>query len=169
MILINKNQLNNWIIEKTNKNNIKFELIFKRTKDGYKCIDFYNKCENKGPTLILIKTTKNKIFGGFTPLNWKKGGREIYDRSNQTFIFSLNLMKKYDIINKEKLAIYCLSNYGPNFGACDLALKENMKKGESYANDSCNFLSNKNLELTGGKGESEQFATEELEVYRVIY
>ena len=93
----------NWIIEKTNKNNIKFELIFKMTEDGYKCIDFYNKCENKGPTLILIKTTKNKIFGGFTPLNWKKGGGEIYDRSNQTFIFSLNLMKKYDIINKKSL------------------------------------------------------------------
>ena len=44
-----------------------------------------------------------------------------------------------------------------------------MKKGESYANDSCNFLSNKNLELTGGKGVSEHFDTEELEVYRVIY
>ena len=44
-----------------------------------------------------------------------------------------------------------------------------MKQGYSYANSSCNFLSNNNLELTGGKGENEKFDTEELEVYRVIY
>ena len=43
-----------------------------------------------------------------------------------------------------------------------------MKKGISYANKKCKFLSNNNLELTGGKGESESFETEELEVYKVI-
>ena len=43
-----------------------------------------------------------------------------------------------------------------------------MKKGESYANSSCNFLSNNNLELTGGKGNYEIFGTEELEIYKVI-
>ena len=44
-----------------------------------------------------------------------------------------------------------------------------MKEGETYANESCNFLSDSNLELTGGKGESQDFATEELEIYKVIY
>ena len=32
--------------------------------------DFHKYCDNKGPTLTIVKTTKNKIFGGFTPLNW---------------------------------------------------------------------------------------------------
>ena len=44
-----------------------------------------------------------------------------------------------------------------------------MKQGNTFANISCNFLSNNNLELTGGKGNDENFETEELEVYRVIY
>ena len=44
-----------------------------------------------------------------------------------------------------------------------------MKLGETYANSSCNFLSNENLELTGGKGGYEKFETDELEVYKVIY
>ena len=44
-----------------------------------------------------------------------------------------------------------------------------MRKGRTFANDNCNYLSNKNLELTGGKGNDEYFETEELEVYKVIY
>ena len=43
-----------------------------------------------------------------------------------------------------------------------------MKKGYTYANSSCNFLSNNNLELTGGKGESESFEVEDFEVYKVL-
>ena len=39
---------------------------------GYSSYDFHKYCDNAGPTLILIKTTKDKIFGGFTPLNWKE-------------------------------------------------------------------------------------------------
>ena len=70
---------------------------------------------------------------------------------------------------KNGYGIYCREDYGPNFGDCDFYLKKNMKLGETYANSFCNFLSNKNLELTGGKGEKESFNTEELEVYKVIY
>ena len=131
--------------------------------------DFHKYCDNKGPTLTLIKTTENKIFGGFTPLDWKSNGKAINDLSNQTFIFSLNLKKKFNMINKNAQAIYCPSNNGPNFGNCDFGLEKNMKSGKTYANANCNFLYNNNLELTGGKGETENFGTEELEVYKVIY
>ena len=44
-----------------------------------------------------------------------------------------------------------------------------MKTGITFANSSCNFLRENNLELTGGKGDCEYFETEELEVYKVIY
>ena len=57
---------------------------------------------------------------------------------------------------------------GPIFSN-DFGLFENLKKGESYANTYSNFLSNNNLELTGGKGKSKEFETKELEVYKVIY
>ena len=59
--------------------------------------------------------------------------------------------------------------YGPIFGNYDFSLNGNMKKGETYANSACNFLSNENLELTGGKGNNETFEVEEFEVYKVIY
>ena len=158
-----------WIKEKTNKNEIKFELKFKMSINGYSNKDFYKYCENIGPSLTLIKTTKNKIFGGFTPLNLKKNAGKIYDDSNQTFIFSLNLMKKFDMLNRDNLAFYCDDKYGPYFGNCDFCLKENMKVGTTYANEDCKFLSNNNLELIGEKGDHEEFDTEEFEFYKVNY
>ena len=163
-----KDSIIKWIEEKINKKINKFELIFRMSENGTKSEDFHKYCDNKGPTLTLVKTTKNKIFGGFTPLNWNNNGNQLYDKSNQTFIFSLNLMKIYNMIKNEGKAIYC-DNSGPNFGLSDFDLQENMKIGVTYANENCNFLSNENLELTGGKGNKESFETEELEVYKVIY
>ena len=70
--------------------------------NGSSAKDFHDYCDNKGPTLIFIKTTKNKIFRGFTPLSWDSDNGDKYDKDGKTFLFSLNLMKKYDKINKEK-------------------------------------------------------------------
>ena len=155
-----------WIKERTNKEVINFESIFKMKEKGYNSEDFHKYCDDKEPTLTLVKTTKNKIFGGFTPLNWKNTKSSKIDDSNQTFIFSLNKIKKFDLINKKDPAIR--TDEGPCFGNSDLHLSSNMKKGYCYANKNCNFLSNNNLELTGGKGDHENFETEELEVYKVI-
>ena len=106
--------------------------------------------------MILIKANKNKTFGGFTTLDWKSEGGDIFDKSNSTFIFSLNLLKKYNMINLNKVALK-YGERGPTFGDCDIYLEKDMKKGHIYANSCCNFLSNNNLELTGGKGSSEIF------------
>ena len=138
------------------------------SENGSYSKDFHKYCDNKGPTLTLVKTTKNKIFGGFTPLNWDNSSYIKIDESNQTFIFSLNLTKKYNMIKKGGDS-YCTSSHGPNFGNFDFFLKSNMKQGGTYANGKCNFLSNNNLELTGGKVNDEEFEAEQLEVYKVIY
>ena len=160
-----------WIQDKIKKSSIEFELIFKMSINGNSAYDFHEHCDDVGPTLILIKTTKDKIFGGFTPLNWKEENEKgiKYDDSNETFIFSLNLMKKYDMIDfKNKEAIKCWNKMGPIFSN-DFGLFENLKKGESYADVYSNFLYKNKLELTGGKGKSKKFETKEMEVYRVIY
>ena len=130
---------------------------------------FHKYCDNKGPSLILIKTKNNKIFGGFTPLNWNTKDGNTKDLNNKTFIFSLNLKKKYDMINKEGVAIINSPEYGPIFGQIDFALTKDMAKGESYADSCSNFLSIDNLELTGERGNLGNFETEEFEVYKVIF
>ena len=102
-------------------------------------------------------------------MNWNRQDGFLFDPSNQTFIFSLDLMKKFDALNRKKKAICCASTKGVCFGDSDFSLNENMKNGCTYANNYSNFLLNENLELTGGKGNNESFETEELEVYKVIY
>ena len=131
----------NWIKQKINKKNIDFKKIFTMSLNGSSCNDFHKYCDNKGPTITIIKTTNNKIFGGFTPLNWENSGGNKYNKSNQTFIFSLDLMKKFDVINAKKEAIYCTKNNGPYFGGRDFSIESNMKTGQTYANSETNFIS----------------------------
>ena len=166
---INKqNILIKWIKEAVNKNNFNSKLIFKMSIHGDKCEDFHKYCDNKGATLILIQTTTNKKFGGFTPLNWKNEEKPL-DPKNQTFIFSLDLNKKYKILNSNKQAIKSSKDFGPDFGNDDIQLKKNLRQGICYADDSCNFISSGRTELTGGKGSQEDFVTKELEVYQINY
>ena len=157
-----------WIISKVNKDLVQFRLLFRMEEKTSKSEDFHKACDKQGPTLVLIKTKTNRIFGGFTPLDWGKTGGGIKDESNQTFIFSLDLNKKFDMLKIKEQAIN-RSTDGPKFGDCDIKIESNMKNGVSFANANCNFLSGGNLELTGGHGETEKFETAELEVFKVIY
>ena len=159
----------NWLREKVDKNLIKLEKIFVMSINGSSSKDFHKYCDNQGATLTLLKTTKNKIFGGFTPLDWESKISNKIDKNDQTFLFSLNKMKKYDMINKEKRAIYCNANNGPYFGGRDFSIESNMKEGEIFANQHTNFLVNNNLDLTDGKGDHESFEIEDFEIFKVIY
>ena len=158
-------QIKKWIKEKTNKNNIDFKLIFKMSEHGYKGKDFHRYCDNEAPTLVLIKSKDNHIFGGFTPLFWGKEERPV-DKSNQTFVFSLDRNKQFDIINPNKYAIRCLKDEGPVFGNCDIKVCEDMRKIESYSKG--NFFKAKSLEITGKEGDKGILETLELEVYKLI-
>ena len=70
--------------------------------------------------------------------------------------------------NKKAIKMFGI-DYGPNFGDYDFGLETNLKKGQTYANSKCNYLSNEKLELTGNIGNNGNFETEEVEVYQVIY
>ncbi len=45
-------------------------MIYKATVDGWASEKFAEKVYNKGSNLILLKTTKDAICGGFTSLSW---------------------------------------------------------------------------------------------------
>ncbi len=89
--------IENEIKKKIKKEIINFSLIFRMSEMGSKGEDFHKCCDNQGPNLVIIKTKTNRTFGGFTPLSWKKEGGLVNDKSDQTFIFSLDNMKIYTI------------------------------------------------------------------------
>lgn len=50
---------------------LKYNLIYRATKDGDTSKNFHSKCDFIGPNIILIKTKEDYIFGGFTTKSWK--------------------------------------------------------------------------------------------------
>ena len=41
------------------------KLLFRGSKDGFSSEQFHNLCDNKGPTLVLVKSRLGFYFGGF--------------------------------------------------------------------------------------------------------
>ena len=174
----------NWIEQKLNKN-IVLELIFKMNEKEFRAKDFHHYCDNKGPTLILIKTSNNEIIGGFTPLNWEATTQleKKYDKLGLTFLFSLTLNKKFDMLKQYTYsAIQNGDKIGPSFGVDDLYLRTNLREGISYAYRDCNFFYEGKVELVEKKGETlyidgdkwgngliADFKVLEFEVYKVNY
>ena len=47
-----------------------------------------NKCSKKGKTLVIIQDTNNKIFGGFTNIEWEWNANWMDEGNKNTFLFS---------------------------------------------------------------------------------
>ena len=47
-------------------------LLYQSSTDGKKSEDFHRCCDNKGPTLVVIKSGEY-IFGGYTSESWESG------------------------------------------------------------------------------------------------
>ena len=104
---ISKRLILNESDEKKEKRKVKFNLIYRATRDGDKTANFHDRCDNKGPTLVLIETIKGRRFGGYTEENWIKE-KDMFD--NKAFCFSIDLKKIYNI-KKEQVAIYGGKDY----------------------------------------------------------
>ena len=59
-------------------------LLYRASTDGSTPADFHRCCDNKGPTLVLIKSGEY-IFGGYTSKSWESGIQFIHNlyRSNR--------------------------------------------------------------------------------------
>ncbi len=108
----------------------KWKLIYRASEHGYTAESFHEYCDEKGPTLVVIKSSRRWIFGGYTTQSWS-GWCIYYDMiyyligensdDSQAFIFTLKnphgvkparYMKRKEV---EK-TICCYPHYGPTFG-----------------------------------------------------
>ena len=48
----------------------KWKLLFRASQDGFTAQAFHGRCDNKGPTVTIVKSGNN-IFGGFTENSWR--------------------------------------------------------------------------------------------------
>ena len=163
-----------FLIEKINHNlsyrNKKFyfmRLIYRASEDGDTPYKFHRLCDGLSPLIVLIKTTYNKRFGGFTEAHFESSDELIGKRSNTAFLFNLDREKAFDIIEGQN-AICCHKNYGPVFYGyeyCNIYLVGNFLSNEgNVARKGDRFKTTIDYEINDGK---QKFVATEVEVYHV--
>ena len=142
--------------------------IYTTRKDGTSSYSFHTKCDYKSDLLILIKTRKRIIFGGYTKkyFDSEKNAKKI---DYNSFLFNLNNMKVYlPCENRyDPPGISNLINNGPNF------LNNAIYIGKNLVNDigkvgrkNCGYKFKYDFELNNG---NEFFNVEEIEIYQILF
>jgi hypothetical protein len=107
----------------------RFELLYRASRDGWASNCFHKRCDNRGPTLCVFKSTNNCMFGGYTDRPWTS--MNCYQASAHAFLFSLRGIDRTDAVRlgverNGGHAIYCGANQGPTFGGgYDLSVDTN--------------------------------------------
>lgn len=159
--------LRKWVAEKAKPN---FKLLYRGSKDGFTANAFHTKCNNKGPTVVLIRSNYGKIFGAFTDKDWHSSNA--YANTSNSFLFSIDKKGKYPLkAGNESTAQYCYSTYGPTFGGGhDFYICDNCNTANSnysnfpYSYNCPDYVNNGSSNYLAG---AYNFKVEEIEVYSV--
>ena len=89
------------------------KLLYRLSRLGSEPGDFHRLCDDKGPTITLFRSNNNRKFGGYLSKNWESSGN--WKTDNNVFLFSIDLNKKYKLINNQKDTYFCSGNLGPCF------------------------------------------------------
>lgn len=143
------------------KRNIKYRILFRSNIDGDLASTFHMKCDKIKNTLILIKASGNKRFGGFTTETWD--GNDVNKKDEKCFIFSIDKMKIYDVLEGE-YAINCNPDLGPVFVNQIKLLDQFFTQGGTTSKKGINFNTLEDFEITDG---AEKFGVQEVEVYQI--
>ena len=71
-LLVNSVKKQKSIMKWINRDNLKSELLYRGTRDGFSALTFFNPCATAGPTITLIRSKEKKhVFGGFAARSWQ--------------------------------------------------------------------------------------------------
>ena len=147
--------------------NFSLKLIYRGTRDGDMGQDFHKLCDGLCPILLLIKTTHNVRFGGYTETYFEGTNEYVGKKDDNAFIFSLDKMNYYNI-EKGQNAILCYINYGPVFYGNEFSnifLKEPFfKKKGSVAPKGDRYKTKEDYEINLGK---QYFKPLQIEVFHI--
>ena len=102
------------------KSNQGWKLIYKASRDGFDASAFHSLCDGEGPTITIIQSHNNSLFGGYTSISWASDAS--YKNDTTAFLFTLrnphNIPHTKYFIKSHRLgtAVYHKDNYGPTFG-----------------------------------------------------
>ena len=153
--------------ENKNINIFSLNLIYRGTRDGDMGQDFHKLCDGLSPILLIIKTTHNVRFGGYTETYFEGTDEYLGKKDDNAFIYNLDKRKYYNI-KKGENAILCYKNYGPVFYGNEFSnifLKEPFfKKKGNVALKGDRFDTKEDFEINLGK---QYFKPLQIEVFHI--
>ena len=157
------------ISHRTNKKFINFKLLYSASKDGDSAEVFHSLCDNIAPLLVIVKTTKNVVFGGYTEAPYTFSKKRVGNKDDNAFIFSINKMKTYDV-EKGTNATCSYKDYGPVFYGyeyCNIYLFGDFFNDEgNVAKKGDRYNTTEDFEINNGE---QKFLAKEVEVYQIFY
>ena len=162
------------IQKKYNKKIIKYELLFRASRDGFSSRDFQKKCNGKTDTITFVKTGNNNRFGGFTKLAFNDPERLSF---KEDFTFSVD---NYEIYNYQQNKGYYNKKYsygnfnieGPYFeGSYGFIIGENSNINRVSQDYSKVFTKNKNYNYNNNEmvyyNEGPYFIVKDYEIFKI--
>ena len=115
--------------------NIQLTRIFSGTINGFSASTFHGKCDNKGATIILVKSEYDGIFGGYSSISWTSDGTTKMDKN--AFLFEYYPSKEIhkQLNDNGWKAVYHWPHYLGAFSPrCDLLISNGCNNNRnSYA------------------------------------
>ena len=101
-------------------------LLYKPSEHGYSSLKFHEFCDEKGPTLTLIKSEFGNIFAGYTNMPWSNRNMMVND-SAKTFLFLLSSQTQQKcpkIWKSGRIVARHMKEYGPIFGFHEVRIEK---------------------------------------------
>lgn len=143
------------------------QLLYRGSRDGFQAAAFHRECNNKGPTLTIIRSIQGNVFGGYTSCSWTSSGSYVQDP--KAWLFSLKAADggppvKIPCTPTSSNSIYDHTSSGPTFGGGhDLHVVDNANSNATnYSNQHCYPRPRSTLASLDG---SRNFQVSEIEVF----
>jgi len=148
-------------------------LLYRATSDGKSPADFHRCCDNKGPTLLVIRSGEY-IFGGYTSKSWKTTeSDDSFVSDSQSFLFTLvnpSGSEPTKIAQDGSAGIWSERNWGPTFSAGSrLALCVRCEESCGRLNLRSGFLCPPNANPNTYFAGKSPFEISEMDVFKVHF
>mmetsp|Transcript_79671 Transcript_79671/g.97483 ORF Transcript_79671/g.97483 Transcript_79671/m.97483 type:complete len:164 (+) Transcript_79671:3-494(+) len=162
----------NIIFKQLNKEKISLNKLYQSNRDGLTATKFHELCDNKGPTLIIIKSDIGYIFGGYTSVSWtspKDFLGSILSKDPTAFLFQIHPeLKVFKLKSKDDpKAVRSNTQFLFAFGkGCDLLIRGTQSQMGSFSMLGSYDMENP-MDLIGGH--STLITVDNMETFQVLY
>ncbi|CAG8445477.1 306_t:CDS:2 [Acaulospora morrowiae] len=122
----------------------KFTLLYRASKDGFDPQVFHERCDNKGPTIMVSKLyLGGKLIGGYNPLDWKPQGQQMVEgrigseaskieTTATTSLSTNNTPKRYSWVTTNDSFLFSFQHLLPTTGIISRVVKSLSQKAVCY-------------------------------------